>query len=71
MKYGDKNIDSIVFYDKETKEVCAMVSDEDIVIPENCEVAIFPIGTQPVFTDVNGTVILNKCLLFDYKDEMR
>lgn len=58
--------DSIVFYDKDTNEVCAIVSDADIVIPENCEVAIFREGTQPIFKDKSDTIILSGVLITEF-----
>lgn len=61
-----KQIHSIVFYDKETKQVCAAVSDEEIIIPENCEIAIFPVGTEPVFYGVNGIVALKGALVHPF-----
>ena len=58
MLIGDNEINAVVFYDRTSKEVCAIVSDEDYVIPENCEIAIFNEGTEPLFKDEDDMIKL-------------
>lgn len=63
MVIAGEKANALVFYDRETGEVCAMVTDDDIVIPENCEFAYFPEGVEPLFKDIKGTVKLSGAIL--------
>lgn len=63
MLIGDIEINAIVFYDSTTKEVCAMVTDDDYVIPNNCEIAVFNAGTEPLFKDEDGVVKLKGAIV--------
>lgn len=63
MTIGGEETNAIVFYDKDTMELFAMVTDEDIVIPENCEVAQFSKGREPIFRSEPGSIKLIGALL--------
>jgi len=51
-------VNCIVFYDKKTSQVCALVSDEAIVVPDNCDVAIFKDEIEPMFKEQDDMVVL-------------
>lgn len=63
MLIGDTEINAVVFYDRTTKELCAMVTDTEYTIPENCEIAIFSEGTEPLFKDEDGMVKLKGAIV--------
>lgn len=63
MTIGGVETNAVIFYDRDTRQVCGMITDEDFVIPENCEMAIFRNGMEPIFKQRSVAVELSGTLL--------
>lgn len=55
--------DSVVLYDSESKEICGIIADNELVIPENCDVAVFRKGSEPLLKEENGIVKLKGAIV--------